>query len=51
MNRKENTHKKMNHGPNMQLEKAKDFKGSIKRLFNELDGFKSSNCSLSSFIL
>ena len=41
MNRKENTPKKMNHGPNMQLEKAKDFKGSIKRLFNELDGFKS----------
>mgnify|MGYP004501013403 FL=1 len=41
MNRKENTPKKMNHGPNMQIEKAKDFKGSIKRLFNELDGFKS----------
>ena len=41
MNRKENTPKKMNHGPNMQVEKAKDFKGSIKRLFNELDGFKS----------
>ena len=41
MNRKENTPKKMNHGPNIQIEKAKDFKGSIKRLFNELDGFKS----------
>ena len=41
MNRKENTPKKMSHGPNMQIEKAKDFKGSIKRLFNELDGFKS----------
>ena len=41
MNRKENTPKKMNHGPNLQVEKAKDFKGSIKRLFNELDGFKS----------
>ena len=24
MNRKENTPKKMNHGPNMQLEKAKE---------------------------
>ena len=41
MNRKENTPKKMNHGPNMQVEKAKDFKGAVKRLFNELDGFKS----------
>ena len=30
-----------NRGPNVQIEKAKDFKGSIKRLLKELKQFRN----------
>ena len=40
-----------NHGPggNGSYEKAKDFKGAIKRLFKELNTYKTSKISIISY--